>query len=726
MCNHAYTTDTGSQPRSMGDRCPYPKIYEKSRAASTDAAALPVDESGACIFHSHDASWKRRNDFKLEFLRVVQSLNEDDTLQCCDFREFVFVGDEPSAPRLLIEDTEFRKPAYFTGAFFVDSVELSDVFFHESATFRSATFAGDVRMNNVRFRGLDFSNATLARLALFINVEFLSYTFFEETRFTGNTAGYVVKFEDSRFQGITDFSGSAFILGGESTVGFVRTQFEDFTNFGNTQFRSQVVFNEVSITSDTELIDTSFATDSSARYRGAAVEFNRIEVTKGASLTFRSTDPQNKMFSQDAQFSFKEELAGIIRFENVNFNKILPASRNRLTQLAKSGTVEIGAGCIKYRFQTDLRTVTVSNDNAPLVLELCQTFTNYFTVSNGFNLGFEIVERDESKVSFFYFTDEDITEDTFLARLARTEQNLWNLLWFRSDEQILALEASPETAPQPVAKEHAVINAVDGISALLGTFFRVGMRIALGTWKETDTKSLLGAIQFNKEGAKHRALSLHRVIADKYTARTLFGINLQQNRLLPPMVMDSRYLPSPGKTRILFLGANSSSSPLALGKEAKQIQTNLKLAKERDKLELCQEWAVTVESMIQAMLDSSPTIVHFSGHGRKSGILLQDEAGEPKVVPTAALSSMFKLFKESVRCVVLSSCYSEHQARAIRKHIPHVIGMSSRLSDSAALAFSTGFYKAIGAGRDISFAFELGKTAIQLEDIPDEDAPVLL
>jgi CHAT domain-containing protein len=181
-----------------------------------------------------------------------------------------------------------------------------------------------------------------------------------------------------------------------------------------------------------------------------------------------------------------------------------------------------------------------------------------------------------------------------------------------------------------------------------------------------------------------------------------------------------------GGVKILFLGANSAGSPLELDREVRKIQTSLKLAKERDNLELKQEWAVTVDTLMQAMLDESPTIVHFAGHGGESGIILQEDAGEPKVVSAEALSGLFKLFKDTVRCVVLSSCYSEPQARAIRRHIPHVVGMRSSILDLAAVAFSTGFYKALGAGKTIPFAFELGKTSIQLEGFFDEGSLVLL
>jgi hypothetical protein len=113
------------------------------------------------------------------------------------------------------------------------------------------------------------------------------------------------------------------------------------------------------------------------------------------------------MFNHDVQFSFNGDPSGTVRFENVNFSMITRASRDRLTLLAKSGRVEIGPGCIKYRLQTDVRTISVSQSNAPLILELCQTFTNYFTASNGLNLGLEVVERENTQVSFFYFTDED-------------------------------------------------------------------------------------------------------------------------------------------------------------------------------------------------------------------------------------------------------------------------------------------------------------------------------
>jgi hypothetical protein len=738
MCNHRYTADLFAKHRSIGERCPYPELYEKVRATITSAPetesafVLPIDDRGACIFHSQQIEWKRRNDFKGKFLQLVQLLDTDKAARIYNFAEFVFVGNEietksGSREHLLnIADTIFGKQACFTGSSFVDSLVLERVNFQKGANFEYVTFACNLRIESSDIHGSDFSHAKFTRLAIFTRVQFLDYALFIGVRFGGTSNSYAVKFDDSRFYGITDFSGAVFALGEQASAGFLTIQFDDFTDFTDTQFNCHIEFSDVTFTYGTEFINTKFGmVNSAARYRGSAVEFNRITVTTRAVVNFISTDPQNKLFNLDVQMSFQEEPTGTVRFENVNFNRITLDSKERLMQLAKLGRVEIGSGCIKYRFQTDIRTIAVDQGNAPLIIDICQTFTNYFTVSNGLNLGFEIVERDKTKIRFFYFTDENISETTFLDRLAQTEQNLWNLLSIRSNEQLLA-HTEPTNTALVVHKENAIINAVDGISTLLGTFFRVAARIAFGVWKEADTKALMGAIRFNDAGADDRALLLHKVLVDKYTGQALFALNGQQNALLPPISAGNRSLLTPKKIRILFLAANSWVLPLDIENEVKNIQINLKLARERDNLEFKQQWAVTIDTLTQALFDESPTIVHFSGHSDESGIILQDDAGQPKVVPTDALSDLFKLFKDTVQCVVLNSCYSEPQARAIRRHIPYVIGSRSRLPDTMAVAFSSGFYKALGAGRDIPFAFNMGKVSSQMEGVSSENILVLL
>lgn len=179
--------------------------------------------------------------------------------------------------------------------------------------------------------------------------------------------------------------------------------------------------------------------------------------------------------------------------------------------------------------------------------------------------------------------------------------------------------------------------------------------------------------------------------------------------------------------KILFLGASPIDEVrLRIDEEQRDIEHGLKLATLRDQFELKSQWAVTTKSLQQAILDEEPTIVHFSGHGSTSGIAIEDSLGNARLIENDALGSLFELFSEKIECVVLNSCHSESQAKEIAKHIPYVIGMKNSINDKTAIAFAVGFYTALGAGKDIPFAFKMGTVAVKLEGITGSDLPVLL
>ncbi|HEY0772138.1 MAG TPA: CHAT domain-containing protein, partial [Sphingobacteriaceae bacterium] len=126
------------------------------------------------------------------------------------------------------------------------------------------------------------------------------------------------------------------------------------------------------------------------------------------------------------------------------------------------------------------------------------------------------------------------------------------------------------------------------------------------------------------------------------------------------------------------------------------------------------------------LLDSKPQIVHFSGHGTKSGgIVLENDDGKAHLVTPKAMSELFELFADEVECVILNACYSEVQAEAIVKHIKYVIGMSKEIGDKAAVEFAIGFYDALCDGKSVEIAFKFGRNAIQLEGVPEHLTPIL-
>lgn len=178
---------------------------------------------------------------------------------------------------------------------------------------------------------------------------------------------------------------------------------------------------------------------------------------------------------------------------------------------------------------------------------------------------------------------------------------------------------------------------------------------------------------------------------------------------------------------ILFLAADpTDASRLRLGEEAREIQEKLRLAIHRN-FEFHQSTSVRPADISQALLDTHPQIVHFSGHGTRDGsICIEDGLGQMHPIQPDALAALFEQFKTQVVCVVLNACYSELQARVIAKQIRYVIGMNQAIGDQAAIAFSIGFYQAIAAGRSIEDAYQLGCVQIRLHNIPEHLTPVLI
>lgn len=526
MCNHIYEAKNQSLPRDIKIKCEYSVLYFQN--------SLPVDDQGKCLFHSENIEWKRKNKFNDKFLKLFEAINNDDNVQYFDLRDFVFVGelisdkDKKLKYQLSLENLEINKQIYFDSSIFEDPFLLKGVDIKGGTSFKNVIFKGKIIIDECKFDGADFTNSKFLDNAHFGLSLFKTYTLFENAKFLSELDGYVVKFNDLSFDGMVDFSNSVIDLkSAESVFGFSNVKFNDVVDFRQTQFHNQLVFSDTFFASTAEFIDTYFGVvKSSALYVGSAVEFNRIEVGEKAKLNFLSTDSQKKMFNHTVQMSFKDNLKGIIQFENVNFNQFSPKSKERLLRLAKSNNVEIKKGCLKYRWQTEIRSVDVSEGNVSLVQEICQTFTNYFTVSNGINLGFEIVERTSSNISFFYFTDENIKEEEFFEYLKRTDKEFWDLLTYNNIQSI-------SESTKLTNKKKSIINAVDGISALMGTFFRVGIRISCGEWNETNTKSLLESINFsNDSGILERSKNLHSVLVDKYSGESIFTFNDKQNKEL--------------------------------------------------------------------------------------------------------------------------------------------------------------------------------------------------
>jgi len=179
---------------------------------------------------------------------------------------------------------------------------------------------------------------------------------------------------------------------------------------------------------------------------------------------------------------------------------------------------------------------------------------------------------------------------------------------------------------------------------------------------------------------------------------------------------------------ILVLTANpANTSKSRLEHEVRDIEEGLRRSKNYEQFVLHQRWAVRPRDIQRAMLDIMPQVIHFCGNGsQEGGLFFEDDVGQAKLVDGTALARLFKLFADHIECVVLNGCYSTAQAEAIAQYINYVVGMNAVVDDRALIEFAVGFYDALGAGRTVEFAFEVGCSAVELSGMGDGSIPVLL
>lgn len=175
--------------------------------------------------------------------------------------------------------------------------------------------------------------------------------------------------------------------------------------------------------------------------------------------------------------------------------------------------------------------------------------------------------------------------------------------------------------------------------------------------------------------------------------------------------------------RVLFVAANPlDTDRLRLDEEARTIDERLRQGDLGREMELSSFWAVRAADLSEALLRTSPHIVHFSGHGTMDGIVLEDQTGNAKVVPKEAAAELFRILKDDIKCVVFNACYAQGQAEAVADHIGAVVGTTQSITDEGAVAFAAGFYRGISHGRSIREAFELGKNETAMLGLRDEEA----
>jgi CHAT domain-containing protein len=215
------------------------------------------------------------------------------------------------------------------------------------------------------------------------------------------------------------------------------------------------------------------------------------------------------------------------------------------------------------------------------------------------------------------------------------------------------------------------------------------------------------------------------------------------------------------RRKALYLGANPPGTvSLGLDEEVRAIKQELRSARYRC-FDLVACWASEANDLVRELRESTPAIVHLSGHACKAGgrageavtvyrdvfidpaalagaglaagagieggggLVLNARDGSPHVVSYEVVKKIFELAGSSVKLVVLTACSTEPLASLLLEHVDCAIGIDGPISDRAALEFSKGLYAALGDGAAIEQAFQAGCLAILCAGLPGAGRPKL-
>lgn len=494
MCNHSYLIN---KEGNKFKNCPYPTLYKKWKKEENlelnleHSIHLPHDDYDKCIFHSSQYKWKRENKFLGRFLDLISLIENDNNRKVFDFRDFVIVGDkEQENYNIPLLDYSFKLPIRLNGAKFKDSVLFKNIEFDKGGSMIGVEFQEAITFDECTFYGMEFDRSIFSDTVYFRNALFSSYAAFFNVHFMNG-----LHIRDCDFRDIANFEDCLFKVKNiyKRKIDFTRSIFQSTVAFNKSIFEAAVMFEAVDFQSRTDFIDSQFNLKETIDPSENSVTFKEFKLGENGVLNFSSTNPSNKLFSFDVGIRYKEEdVQGLIQFENANFQFISEESKTLLKESEKLGKVEIGKGCIKYRFQSKKKTLIISKENQHFITEITQVFANYFVNHYGLNLGVEIYERNENSITYFFFSDENIKAEVFEDRMQESEYDIWELLTINKDELD---EINKELITQKNHKQ--LINVVDGITILKSILFRIKNRSDLGAWTEEDTKALVNAINFN-------------------------------------------------------------------------------------------------------------------------------------------------------------------------------------------------------------------------------------
>lgn len=464
-----------------------------------------LDNQSFCIFHSEDEEWKNENNFIHHLEELISYFEAEPLQETIILDSIIFIGVLDG----IFSNQEFKKNISFKQSQFIEDLKIESTTFKD-LNFELAIFNKKVAFSNVSIKKATFDKAHFKSNTNLRDCNFYLDFFMLKTMFSGGLSIVNSSFRSkSFFESIKTNLDSSIRQG----VVFKNIQFKDFTTFELSEFNAITDFVKIEIESELIFHNTQFNYNEPVPYT-SSITFNEVHIKEKGRLEFRG-NTDNKTFNKVQDVGFlKENIEGALFFEHIDFTKFSTSSRNRLIVATKekNAKVIIGAGCIKYYNQTPVKAIEISNDNQNLAVELCNTFVEYFTNNEGFNLGVEFISKTEEHINFFYFSDEVIPYKEFEAKLQKSEESMWRLIKVEGD----GLKAKPIQDNLP----SRIVNATDTMVNLFSLVLKIGSRIPLGLISKEEITHLLNTT-LPSNSREINGLVVNQIV--------LFGINNRQS-----------------------------------------------------------------------------------------------------------------------------------------------------------------------------------------------------
>jgi len=483
MCKYNYQN---KESNTFGKPCIFSNFYTlHDKKFGED---LLLDEEGYCIFHSKNAKWKLDNDFKGKLFELIKVIAEVNLSEALHKWNYYFSGfNFPNYESIEFEDIHFKNAVDLSNCMFdcridfkkmtLNSLDIRHSIFNKKLSFNNVDLSNSLIANNASFHnGLSFTNCNLE--------DFENYIFFEKCTFYNEekSASNNISIRECNHVYYMSFNNSLI----KSGVYIKKSGFDNELTFDNCILEDSFSFDRCQINGTISFQNSEFSLNENLNPMESGTHFSFVELNEKGIIIFKGKSVADEMMKNELSIHFKDKPKGLITFENFNLNKIHPKFRITIPELEKEGIVEIGKGCRKYYCTTEIITIEASNSNQKIILDIITVFCNYFELQQGHNLGIEIIERSSSKIRYFYFTDEIISQEVFNERIKQNESSLWN------------------TFANLTTKAHEVVSAYDReirscLIDITAIFLKIGNQLTYNNLLEQDYNNIFKALTVNGE-----------------------------------------------------------------------------------------------------------------------------------------------------------------------------------------------------------------------------------